>query len=169
MRYDGRVRAGDPLAARRLLAGVALAIAGDLAGCGPSSDPAPVSRPPANFGYAYASPDCAPWDGRAVQILLTTAPSDTPEDERPQLRLAIYPRELRIAGQTYRWPAEPEMATGSRCTGDACQTASAGEIRLGSARPDSALQGTITLRFGPTEVISGGFRAVWRPRRVFCG
>jgi hypothetical protein len=75
----------------------------------------------------------------------------------------IYPREIRIARQTYRWPAEPEMATGSRCTGDACQTASAGEIRLGSARPDSALQGTLTLRFGPTEVISGVFRAVWRP------
>lgn len=169
MRSDARVSLRGPLPGRRGLAGVALAIAGELAGCGPSADPVQVPRPPADFAYAYASPDCAPWDGRAVQILLTTTPSDRPEAERPQLRLVIYPREIRIAGRTYRWPAEPEMATGARCTSDACETASAGEIRLAPARPDSALEGALTLRFGPTETISGGFRAVWRPRRVFCG
>jgi hypothetical protein len=85
MRYNARASADNPLAARRLLAGVTLAMAADLAGCGPSADPAQVPRPPADFAYAYASPDCAPWDGRAVQILLTTTPSDRPEDERPQL------------------------------------------------------------------------------------
>jgi hypothetical protein len=169
MRYVARVSAGGPFAVRRLAAGMALAMAGHLAACGPSSDPAPVSHPPANFAYAYASPDCAPWDGPAVRILLTTTPSDAPEDERPQLRLVIYPREIRVAGRTYRWPAEPEMAIGARCTGEACESASAGEIRLAPARPDSALEGTVTLRFGPSEVISGGFHAVWRPQRLFCG
>lgn len=47
--------------------------------------------------------------------------------------------------------------------------ASAGEIDLASIRPDSTLEGTLTLRFGSTEVISRGFRAVWRPRHLFCG
>jgi len=104
-----------------------------------------------------------------VEILLTTRPSDTPENERPQLRLAIYPREVEISGRTYAWPAEPEMATGARCAGDSCRTASSGEIRLMSVRPDSALDGTLTLRFGPDDVVTGGFRAIWRPRRILCG
>ena len=168
MRYEARASAEGSLI-RRLLAGLAPAIAGALTGCGPSSDPAPVSHPPGDFRFAYASPDCAPWDGPAVRILLTTTPSDRPEDQGPQLRLVIYPRDAGIAGRTYHWPAEPEMATGARCTGDTCEAASAGEIGLAAIRPDSTLEGTLTLRFGSTEVISRGFRAVWRPRRLFCG
>jgi len=38
-----------------------------------------------------------------------------------------------------------------------------------AARSDSALEGTVTLHFGPNETMFGGFRAVWRPRRVLCG
>lgn len=90
MKYAARVSIERLSMVRRLLAGLAPAIAGALAGCGPSSDPAPVSHPPGDFG-------------------------------------------------------------------------------LTSIRPDSTLEGTLTLRFGSTEVISGGFRAVWRPRRLFCG
>jgi hypothetical protein len=149
--------------------GLAVTLAVALAGCGSGPDLAPAQGPPGNFVYAYASPDCAPWDGRAVQILLTTTPTAAPEETRPQLRLVIYPRAVDIAGTAYRWPAEPEAATGARCLADACETASSGEIRLGPARADSALEGTVTLRFGPTEVMTGGFRAAWRPRRIFCG
>jgi hypothetical protein len=138
-------------------------------GCRAGSDLAPIAGPPGDFAYAYASPDCAPWDGPAVSIVLTTAPSAAPDEARPQLRLAIYPREVEIAGRSYAWPAQPELATGSRCTAGACQSAPAGEIRLGPARPDSALEGTVTLRFGPGDVVTGGFRAVWRDRRMLCG
>jgi hypothetical protein len=148
---------------------VAAVAAATLAGCGSGPDLAPAPGPPADFRYAYASPDCAPWDGRAVQILLTTTPAAAPEEARPQLRLAIYPRETELADQAYRWPNEPQVATGARCTTDSCQTASAGEIRLGPARADSALEGTVTLQFGSTETLIGGFRARWRPRRMFCG
>jgi hypothetical protein len=140
-----------------------------LLSCGSGAPLAPAGNPPGDFAYAYASPDCAPWDGRAVQILLTTKPAAEPENERPQLRVAIYPRDSEIGGRTYSWPAEPEMASGGRCTGDSCQSASAGEVRLRAPRPDSALEGTLTLRFGPNDAISGGFRAVWRPRRILCG
>jgi hypothetical protein len=149
------------------LAGVAVALA--LAGCKAGSDLAPLPGPPGDFAYAYASPDCAPWDGRAVSILLTTSPSSLPDQARPQLRLAIYPREAALGGRTYAWPAEPEMAAGSRCTAAGCEPAAAGEIRLGRPRADSALEGTVTLRFGSADVVTGGFRAVWRARRMLCG
>jgi hypothetical protein len=97
-------------------------LASALVGCGSGSALAPIGSPRGNFAYAYAAPNCAPWDGRAVQILLTTRPTAEPEKERPQLRLAIYPRETEVAGRTYTWPAEPEMATGGRCAGDSCQS-----------------------------------------------
>jgi hypothetical protein len=153
----------------QLRAGIVLASAALLAQCGPSSDLTPLPGPPDGFAYAYASPDCAPWDGAAVQILLTTVASDTPETAQPRLRLAIYPREPDLAGKTYRWPAQPEMATGGRCDADTCELAPAGEVHLGPARPDSVLEGTVTLHFGPNETLTGGFRAAWRPRRVLCG
>jgi len=140
-----------------------------LTACGSGSGLAPFPNPPDDFAFAYASPSCAPWDGRAVEILLTSAPSADPEDARPQLRLAIYPRTPELQGTTYRWPADQEMGTGARCDADGCRTAPAGEVRLGAVRPDSTLEGAVTLRFGPDEVLSGGFRATWRSRRMLCG
>jgi hypothetical protein len=140
-----------------------------LVACGSGSDLAPVPNPPDDFAFAYASPSCAPWDGRAVEILLTEAPSADPEQVRPQLRVAIYPRTSELEGTTYRWPADQEMATGARCEADSCQTAPAGEVRLSAVRPDSTLEGTVSLRFGPGDVLTGGFRATWRSRRMLCG
>jgi len=140
-----------------------------LLGCGSGSDLTPIPNPPDGFAYAYAMPSCAPWDGRAVEILLTAWPTADPENARPLLRLVVYPRERDLAGQSYRWPADPEMATGARCTADTCDFAESGEIRLGAVRVDSALDGTVTLRFQSNEVLFGGFRAEWRPRQVFCG
>jgi len=140
-----------------------------LAGCGSGSDLAPLPSAPDNYAYAYASPSCAPWDGRAVEILLTTAPAAAPEEARPQLRLAIYPRTPELQGTTYRWPVDQEMATGARCEADSCQSATEGDVRIRSVHPDSTLEGTVTLRFGPGDVLTGGFRAVWRSRRMLCG
>jgi hypothetical protein len=140
-----------------------------LAACGSGSDLAPFPDPPDHFAFAYATPSCAPWDGSAVEILLTTMPAGDPEAARPQLRLAVYPRSAELAGTTYRWPDDQLMATGARCDADSCQTAPAGEIRLGTVHPDSTLEGTVTLRFGPGDVLTGGFRAAWRSRRMLCG
>ena len=154
---------------RQVMGCGSVALSGFLASCRSGPPLAPVGSPQGRFAYAYASPDCAPWDGRAVEILLTTRPTAEPENERPLLRLAIYPRENEVAGQTYVWPAEPEMGSGGRCAGDSCQWAPAGQIRLHAARLDSVLEGTLTLRFGPNDEVAGGFRAVWRPRRVLCG
>ena len=85
-------------------------------------------------------------------------PESAPEPERTP----------GLEGATYRWPADPEVATGARCDAGSCRTAPAGEIRLGAVHPDSTLEGTVTLRFGPDDVLTGGFRAVWRSRRMLC-
>jgi hypothetical protein len=146
---------------------VAVAGAAVLGACG--SDPAPAPHPPVGFDFAYALPDCAPWDGRAVRIVLTSVATDDPESARPQLRAVIYPRETELTGKTYRWPASPDEATGARCDAESCDEARAGEVRVTAERPDSVLEGTVILQFANAETVSGSFRAFWRPRAVFCG
>ncbi len=139
-----------------------------LGACASGADPAPAPHPPDGFDFAYALPDCAPWDGRAVRIVLTNAATDDPESARPQLRAIIFPRETRLAG-TYRWPASTDQGTGARCGTDSCDQATAGQVRVISERADSVLEGTLTLRFANGETVSGQFRAFWRPRVVYCG
>lgn len=161
------------LASRRNgLVGVLLATG--ILGCDSPAPVATVPPPPAGFPYASAAPDCAPWDGAAITILLGAEPaSDSagiPETVRPLLRVAIYPRETGITGRTYRWPADPESAAGLRCqAGDSCEQAVDGEVTLLPAPGDSVFEGSLRLHFADGTTISGGFHATWRPRRILCG
>lgn len=151
----------------------ALLAAGSL-GCDTPAPVASVPPPPAGYPFASAAPDCAPWDGAAITILLGAEPgSDTagiPETARPLLRVSIYPRENGVTGRTYRWPADPQAAAGFRCqSGDSCQTASEGEITLLPAPGDTVFEGSLRMHFPDSSTLSGGFRATWHPRRMLCG
>jgi hypothetical protein len=138
-------------------------------GCDQSSEITPPATP-AGYPLAYVMQDCAPWDGPALAILLTSHSPDSLETVRPLLRLMIYPRGESMPGHTYRWPAEPEMAAASRCTSaDSCEAATAGQVTLRVVRPDTSVEGRLALRFANGEEISGGFRAAWLRRRAMCG
>jgi hypothetical protein len=152
---------------------IALLIAG-AAGCDSPSPEAAVPPPPPGFPYASAAPDCAPWDGAAISILLAAEPgSDTAgiaETVRPLLRVAIYPRDTGVTGRTYRWPADPQVAAGLRCEGgDSCEVSDGGEVTLLPAPGDTLFEGSVRLHFADGATISGGFRATWHPRRILCG
>ena len=41
---------------------------------GSAIDVGPLPKPPAGYQFAYASPDCAPWDGAAMSIYLGASP-----------------------------------------------------------------------------------------------
>lgn len=138
-------------------------------GCDGSSEITPPAAPP-GFPLAYVMQDCAPWDGPALAILLTSHPLDSLETVRPLVRLMIYPRGESMPGHTYRWPAEPEMATASRCTSaDSCEAATTGQVTLRVVRPDTSVEGSLALHFANGGEITGGFRAAWLRRRVMCG
>lgn len=151
-----------------------LLAAAALAACqGPGSSPS-VPAPPEGFSFATAAPDCAPWDGPAVTILLSNHPgSDTAgitESARPLLRVVLYPRGSGVAGQKFHWPADPEMAIGQRCPAEGeCEGATDGEVSLLPSPADSALEGSLRLHFSDGTTISGGFHATWHPRRMMCG
>ncbi len=147
------------------------------AGIGACDAPTPagtVPPPPAGFRYASAAPDCAPWDGPAIAIHLANTPgSDSAgisEATRPLLRIVLYPRDPRVTGRTYRWPADPEAAAGYRCqAGDACDGAIDGEVTLLPAPGDTVYEGSLRLHFPDGTTISGGFHATWHDRRMMCG
>lgn len=137
--------------------------------CDQSSDLAPVPNPPSGYGVAFATPDCAPWDGRAIAIVLAGSQADSVIGMAPQIRVAVYPRADSVAGHSFQWPADPESAAATRCVGSRpCEAATSGEIHF---RPgtDTALAGSLVLHFIGGDSVYGGFRAEWRPRQVFCG
>jgi hypothetical protein len=157
---------------RRLIGGLLAAAA--LAACDGPGSTASVPPPPAGFQFASAAPDCAPWDGPAVTILLSNHPgSDTAgiaENVRPLIRVVLYPRGTGVTGQKFHWPADPEMAVGQRCPAEGeCETASDGEVDVLPSPADSALEGSLRLHFPDGTTVSGGFHATWHPRRMLCG
>jgi hypothetical protein len=144
-----------------------------LAG-GCTADLAPIPGSPTGFEYAYAAPDCAPWDGYAVSIVLRGAPlasTDTiiEAGAEPQLRVSLYPRGAAgLVPATYRWPEQPEAAAAARCENGSCEPIPSGRLEVRSIAPDSTLSGQLELRLQNGNTIHGGFRADWRSRRFFC-
>lgn len=151
------------------LVGILILSASCGIGCDTSSDLAPFA-PPSGYPLAFVMHECAPWDGPALAIVLTAHALDSLDAAHPLARVVIYPRGESMTGHTYRWPSDPEMAAGNRCASkDSCEMATAGQVTLGTVRPDTAVDGQVLLRFASGEEIAGGFRAVWLPRRVMCG
>ena len=139
-------------------------------GCGELSDLAPVPNPPRGYPAAFATPDCAPWDGRALTVVLAESPTDSLDGTYPQLWITVYPRGEAVAGRSFHWPETPEAGAGRRClVARPCEAAASGEIRFRPTHADTALEGSLVLRFGTGDSVYGGFRAEWRPRQVFCG
>jgi hypothetical protein len=158
------------------LVGMVLALS---AGCACAvADPAGLPEYP----YAYAARSCAPWDGFAVSLVLrrdSLAPGDSLIEQSggPMLQLGLYPRDrgrgsgpTGLAPYTFRWPLEPEEASGARCQqGPPCETFSRGRIAIRSISPDGAITGEVELESAQGAVVRGGFRAAWRQRVVYCG
>ena len=154
-----------PFHLRLVPLGVVLAL-----GCRGSSESKPLPSPPDGYEFAFATPDCAPWDGRAISILLTGSYADSVDGAGRQVRVAVYPRSDSVAGRRFRWPSDPEIAAGTRCRDAAsCESAPSGEIDFRPTESDSLLEGRLVLRFTRKDSVYGGFRAEWRPRRVMCG
>jgi hypothetical protein len=139
-----------------------------------------TSSPPAGFEHAYAAPDCAPWDGYAVSLVLRHTPlppraTEIEMGDDQQLRLAIYPRDSRGAGPsgirpgTVQWPAEPQVAGGSLCENDRCTPIPRGVITIRDADASGNFGGTVALALPDKRVVEGTFRAEWRQRARLCG
>ncbi len=147
--------------------GVTLAMLA-LAACGSSSEP----EPPEGFPLAYAMDDCAPWDGPATSVFLTSRPlggDDSPSP--PFVRISIYLPRGDVVGHSFALSAE-SASTGavSRCESEAsCVQAVSALVRFRDASPEEPLAGRISAIFPGGERVVGGFVPTPLPSRGLCG
>ncbi len=130
----------------------------------------PSALPLNEFPFATAYPDCAPWDGPAVSIVLTPA-LDTAETETPPLvRVMVYDTAERLVGRTTVWPGDAEVGSAVWCVADGdCAVADSGVVVLEHLSGDTALVGRLRLVFVQRGLLDGAFQARWRPRTPLCG
>jgi hypothetical protein len=126
---------------------------------------------PKPFTNATAMSDCAPWDGAAVSILLTTGPVDSAAQPSPPfLRLAIWKSRASLGSGVFAWPSDEQVGAASYCvTGESCEAADTGRVQFRDTGGDSALAGQFELSFKNQGQVAGGFRAIWVEHRVMCG
>jgi len=129
----------------------------------PAAEPAPYS-------YAFAMPDCAPWDGPAVVLYLLDSNSDNVPPATPHVRVTIWKGAPELAHRTFRWPANPQPGAAAQCSSaDSCEAVIEGQITFGAVDPNRFVEGELNLRFGSGERVRKAFKAAWRPRRIGCG
>jgi hypothetical protein len=125
---------------------------------------------PNEYSYAFATPDCAPWDGPAVVLYLLDSKSDAVPPAARHIRVAIWKAESDLAHHTFRWPASPQPGAAARCaSAESCEDVTDGQIAFGGIAPDSSVAGEVDFRFANGDRVRKAFTAAWQPRRIACG
>jgi hypothetical protein len=151
---------------RRLAALLALLAAG---GCGSSAEPS-ESHP-----HAYATPDCAPWDGAAVTFLFTPEPLAAGVTSPParHVRVSVFRPLASLPDSDVALDATDggqPVAQAAECAGPGtCEPIRSGSLRVDALEADSTVTGRIDVPLGGGERLRGGFRAEWRGRDPACG
>lgn len=127
-------------------------------------------EPPLTYAHAYATPDCAPWDGQAVTVYLANAPSDSIPPESPHLRVSIWKPAADLAYRRFRWPADARVGAAFQCaSAESCERVNEGWIRFGKLQSDRTWEGHLFLRLPSGDTVHRHFLATWRPVRIGCG
>lgn len=159
-----------PLWRSRVRTALLVVIGAALPACRAETGPSPSSQPLAEFPYATARPDCAPWDGPAISITLTPTADPPAELTPPYLLVMVYGSHDRLLGRTTVWPGDAEVGSAVWCAAEGdCAVADTGIVRLGQVAGDSVLPGGVRLVFPRGARLDGSFRAVWRPHIPLCG
>jgi len=125
---------------------------------------------PTEYSYAFAVPECAPWDGPAVVLYLLDSHSDAVPPATRHVRVAIWKGLDELAHQTFRWPLDQQTGTGEQCSSaDSCEPAIEGQIAFGDVERDSSIEGELDVRFATGDRVRQAFKAAWQPLRVRCG
>ena len=123
-----------------------------------------------NFSHGVMQSSCAPWDGPAAEIRLTTEPAECKKVSGPFISIAIW-RGLPIhAGQVVNLGAGSGAGSVARCAreGD-CKLAQAATIVFDSYQQGASATGHYELQFKGGEILKGAFDVKWCEERVICG
>ena len=125
---------------------------------------------PLPFGHGLIQSSCAPWDGPAIELTLTTEPAKCERVTGPYISMGVW-RGLPIhAGQVVKFGAGSDAGFASRCAqeGD-CQRAESGTIVFEKYEEGSGARGRYELHFRGGETVKGNFNVQWCKTRSICG
>ncbi len=125
---------------------------------------------PRDYSYGTMQSSCAPWDGPAIGITLTSEPTQCKRTSEPFLSLGIWRGLPLKSGQVVKFGAGSDAGFASRCKkeGD-CERAQSGTITLVRYEESSGASGRYELHFKGDETLSGTFTVKWCEERVICG
>jgi len=129
-----------------------------------------ASSAPAAFSYGTIQSSCAPWDGPAVSITLTSEPAQCKRPSGPFISIGIW-RGLPVqSGQVVKFAPGSDAGFASRCKkGSNCERAQSGTITFDRYEAGSGASGHYQLHFKGEETLSGIFDVKWCQERVICG
>jgi hypothetical protein len=123
-----------------------------------------------SFSYGTMQSSCAPWDGPAIEIRLTTEPAQCKRVTEPYISFAIW-RGLPIhAGQVVNLDAGSGNGSVARCAkeGD-CKLTQSATVVFDKYQAGASAAGHYELQFKGGEILKGTFEVKWCEERVFCG
>ncbi len=123
-----------------------------------------------NFSYGVMQSSCAPWDGPAIVMRLTTEPAECRKLRGAFFSIAIW-RGLPIhAGQTLNFGAGSDAGSVARCAkeGD-CKLAQSASITFDKYQERTSAAGHYEVQFKGGEFLKGTFEVKWCEERVICG
>jgi hypothetical protein len=122
------------------------------------------------FSHGTMQSSCAPWDGPAIAIRLTTESAECKRVSGPYLSIAIW-RGLPIhAGQIFNLDAGSGAGSVARCAkeGD-CKLTRSATIVFDKYQEGASASGHYELQFKGGEILKGTFEVKWCEERVVCG
>lgn len=127
--------------------------------------------PPPGLSHATAIAACAPNDGPAVHILLSSVALDARSPVAPYIQALIWRSRTELIGT---WDIAPPAyskgyALRVSTAGDYSDVAVSGTVTILAVRADGTVVGNVDLVFQPGERVRGGFTAEWDPRVALCG
>jgi len=122
------------------------------------------------FSHGVIRNSCAPWDGPAVELTLTTSPAQCDRVSEPYLSMGVW-RGLPIHdGQVVTFDLHSDAGFASRCNkASQCERAESGTIVFDKYEEGSRARGHYELLFKGGESLRGDFDVPWCKTRVLCG
>jgi hypothetical protein len=124
----------------------------------------------ASYPHGFVQATCAPWDGPALEIRLTTEPVQCKASNGPFVLISIWRGLPLHAGQTVKFGPGEGAGTASRCAkANDCRPARSGTVVFERFEDGSLAAGRYELVFKDDDVLKGTFDVKWCASRPLCG
>ena len=122
------------------------------------------------FPYGTMQASCAPWDGAAITLTLSTTPLHCKRAAKgPFLNLGVWKDLPLHSGQVVKIAAGTSNGFASRCRKENdCEAVDSGEITFETFKESSGATGQYDLHFRNGDHLTGSFEVKWCDVRELC-